>query len=111
MERHLSTGHLRHRVLDQLFRRAKPTRPVAVAIAAAGRPTVWVDGVGTDEIQRRLGVSKPTIRRWRTRYVEAGMDGLCSDRTRPPGKPPLGAAVIIRVIEKTLTEAPPDATH
>ena len=31
------------------------------------------DGVGTDEIQRRLGVSKPTIRRWRTRYVEAGV--------------------------------------
>ncbi len=31
------------------------------------------DGIGTNEIQRRLGVSKPTIRRWRTRYVEAGV--------------------------------------
>ena len=69
------------------------------------------DGVGTDEIQRRLGVSRPTIRRWRTRYVEAGVDGLCRDKTRPPGKPPLGAAVIMRVIEKTKTETPPDATH
>ena len=69
------------------------------------------DGVGTDEIQRRLGVSKPTIRRWRTRYVEAGVDGLCRDKTRPPGKPPLGAAVILRVIAKTKTETPPDATH
>jgi hypothetical protein len=27
------------------------------------------DGVGTDEIKRRLDVSKPTIRRWRTRYA------------------------------------------
>jgi hypothetical protein len=37
------------------------------------------DGVGTDEIKRRLDVSKPTIRRWRTRYVEAGVDGLCRE--------------------------------
>jgi len=69
------------------------------------------DGVGTDEIQRRLGVSKPTIRRWRTRYVEAGVDGLCRDKTRPPGKAPLGAAIVSRVLEKTVTEVPPDATH
>ena len=69
------------------------------------------DGIGTNEIQRRLRVSKPTIRRWRTRYVEAGLDGLCRDKTRPPGKPPLGAAVVSRVIAKTKTETPPDATH
>ena len=39
------------------------------------------------------------------------MDGLCRDKTRPPGKPPLGAAVVSRVIAKTKTETPPDATH
>ena len=77
---------------------------------------VWIvllagDGVGTDEIQRRLSVSKPTIRRWRTRYVEAGVDGLCRDKTRPPGKAPLGAAVVNGVLEKTMTKTPPDATH
>ena len=69
------------------------------------------DGIGTTEIQRRLGVSKPTVRRWRTRYVEAGVDGLCRDKTRPPGKPPLGAAVVSLVIAKTKTETPPNATH
>jgi transposase len=69
------------------------------------------DGVGTDEIQRRLRASKPTIRRWRTRYVEAGVDGLCRDKTRPPGKAPLGAALVNRLLEKTVTETPPDATH
>jgi transposase len=69
------------------------------------------DGVGTDEIQRRLGASKPTIRRWRTRYMEAGVDGLCRDKTRPPGKAPLGVAVVNRVLEKTVTETPPAATH
>ena len=69
------------------------------------------DGIGTNEIQRRLRVSKPTIRRWRTRYVEAGVDGLCRDKTRPSGKAPLGAALVNRVLEKTVTETPPDATH
>ena len=68
-------------------------------------------GVGTDEIQRRLGVSKPTIRRWRSRYVEAGVDGLCRDKTRPPGKAPLAVEVVNRVLEKTMTQTPPDATH
>ncbi len=61
--------------------------------AAEACPARWDrglagDGIGTDEIQRRLQVSKPTIRRWRTRYVEAGVDGLCRDKTRPPGKAP-----------------------
>jgi hypothetical protein len=41
-----------------------------------------------------LDVSKPTIRRWRTRYVEAGVDGLCREKTRPPGKAPLGASPV-----------------
>ena len=58
------------------------------------------DGIGTDEIQRRLGVSKPTIRRWRTRYVEAGVDGLCRDKTRPPGKAPLGVAMVNRCLRR-----------
>jgi transposase len=69
------------------------------------------DGVGTDEIQRRLGVSKPTIRRWRSRYVEAGVDGLCRDKTRPPGKAPLALEVVNEVLEKTMTQTPPDATQ
>jgi transposase len=82
----------------------KHTRRAGIVLLAG-------DGVGTDEIQRRLDVSKPTIRRWRTRYVEAGVDGLCRDKTRPPGKAPLGAAVVNRVLAKTKTETPPDATH
>jgi len=69
------------------------------------------NGVGTDEIQRRLVVSKPTIRRWRSRYVEAGVDGLCRDKTRPPGKAPLSVAVVNRVLEKTMRQTPPDATQ
>ena len=69
------------------------------------------EGIGTNDIHRRLQVSRPTIRRWRTRYVEAGVEGLCRDKTRPPGKAPLGAAIVNRVLEMTATQTPPDATH
>jgi transposase len=44
------------------------------------------DGIGTDEIHRRLRVRKPTIRRWRTRYIEAGVDGLCATRRGRPAR-------------------------
>src|SRR3712207_9386113 len=47
------------------------------------------DGVGTMEIQRRTGKAKPTIWRWQRRFVEASVDGLLRDATRPGRKPPL----------------------
>ena len=65
-----------------------------------------VDGVGTMEIMRRTGQSKPTVWRWQARFAEAGVDGLLRDKTRPPGKKPLPAAVVLQVVTKTTTEHP-----
>ena len=64
---------------------------------------------GTVEIMRRTGQSKPTVWRWQQRFMDEGVTGLLRDQTRPPGKPPLAAAVINQVL--TTTESPPDATH
>lgn len=69
------------------------------------------DGVGTMEIVKRTGQSKPTVWRWQARFAEAGVDGLLRDKTRPPGKKPLSAAVVQQVVTKTTTERPADATH
>lgn len=69
------------------------------------------DGVGTMEIMQRTGQSKPTVWRWQARFAEAGVDGLLRDKTRPPGKKPLSAAVVQQVVVKTTTERPADATH
>src|SRR4051794_41865373 len=52
------------------------------------------DGVGTVEIQRRTGKAKPTIWRWQQRFMEAGVDGLLRDATRPGRKPPLAPATV-----------------
>ncbi len=43
------------------------------------------DGVGTSEIVRRVGVSKPTVIGWKKRYAAEGLVGL-EDRPKP-GRP------------------------
>ena len=70
------------------------------------------DRVGTAEIMRRTGLSKPSVWRWQERYIEAGVDGLLRDRTRPSRVPPLAEAKVAEVIRRTLEEPPPgEATH
>ena len=70
------------------------------------------DRLGTAEIMRQTGLSKPTVWRWQQRYLEAGVDGLLHDRTRPPGIPRTSAGKVAQVLEWTLNEPPPaGATH
>ena len=69
------------------------------------------DGVGTMEIMRCTGQSKPTVWRWQARFATEGVAGLLHDKTRPPGRKPLATSVIQQVVTKTTTETPPDATH
>jgi transposase len=68
-------------------------------------------GLGTNAIMQRTGKSKPCVWRWQERFVEEGVDGLLRDKTRPPGKKPLSAALKRKVLTKTASETPPDATH
>ena len=69
------------------------------------------DGVGVMEIVRTVGKSKVTVGRWQERYMAKGIAGLPRDATRPGRKPPLSAATIERVVQKTLHEKPAGATH
>ena len=52
------------------------------------------EGLGTMAIMRHVGKSKPTVWRWRDRFLEEGVDGLLRDRDRGSGKAPLSAEVI-----------------
>ena len=56
------------------------------------------NGIGAVAVARRVGKSVPTVRRWRRRYVAAGVDGLLKDATRPPGRKPLPVETIKRVV-------------
>ena len=69
------------------------------------------DGLGTGEIVRRTGKSKPCVWRWQARFAAEGVAGLLRDKTRPPRIPPLAQAMIDRVVELTATEPPREATH
>jgi transposase len=65
------------------------------------------DRFGTAEIMRQTGLSKPSVWRWQERYIEAGVDGLLRDKTRPARVPALTEAKVGEVIRRTLEEPPP----
>src|SRR3954453_14970679 len=69
------------------------------------------DGVGTGEIVRRSGKSKPCVWRWQERFMRESVPGLLRDKTRPPRIPPLAQATIDRVIELPPTEPRTRAPH
>ena len=69
------------------------------------------EGCGTTEIMRRSGLSKPAVWRWQERFMHEGVDGLLRDKTRKPGKPPLPAETVRRVLDLTLADPPGEATH
>jgi transposase len=62
-------------------------------------------------VARCAGVSRPAVWRWQRRYAEQGVDGLLCDKTRPPGKPPVPAATVAKVLALTCAEPPGEATH
>jgi transposase len=82
----------------------KHVRRARIVLAAA-------ESCGTVEITRRVGVSKPCVRRWRARFVAEGVAGLLRDKTRPPGTSPLPKATVERVVELTRQGPPGEAAH
>ncbi len=69
------------------------------------------DHTGTNEIMRRSGKSKTCVWRWQERFMQEGVAGLTRDKTRPPGRKPLTPEIKAKVLAKTTTETPPNATH
>jgi len=63
------------------------------------------------EVARRTGVGRPTVWRWQQRFAEEGVEGLLRDKTRKPGKPPLSAETIAKVVALPCSEPPGEATH
>ena len=60
---------------------------------------------------RRSGKSLPAVWRWQERFMQEGVDGLLRDKTRAPGKAPLPAATVRRVIDLALGPPPGETTH
>jgi transposase len=69
------------------------------------------DGIGTNGIMVATGKSKTCVWRWQQRFMEAGVDGLLKDRTRPPGNAPIAEDRVAEVVRLTLAPPPDEATH
>jgi hypothetical protein len=78
---------------------------MAVADRAVGRRGDWRGRGGNASGQKRSHRASLAALRGQ------GVDGLLKDATRPPGRKPLTARRIKQVVNLTLNEKPPDATH
>jgi transposase len=77
---------------------------VASGLASRARVVLLAaDGVANYEIAERVGMSRPTVNLWRSRYVDAGIAGLV-DAPRPGRPKTVDQAMII-----TATLTPPPA--
>jgi hypothetical protein len=76
-----------------------PTLEVIISDRNAAQKHVWRAGIillpsvrlGLLAIMASAGKSKTTVWRWQERFAEAGVDGLLSDKTRPPAKARISA--------------------
>jgi transposase len=80
-------------------------------IARARIALLSADRLDVAAIAREAGISRPAVWRWQGRYAEAGVEGLLRDKTRKPGKLPLGDALTSKVVALTCAEPPGERTH
>lgn len=73
------------------------TRASRVSAEVARRARIVLlaaDGVPNTEIADRMGMSRPTVLKWRDRYAEAGVDGLV-DLPRPGRRPVIDEVAVL----------------
>jgi transposase len=68
-------------------------------------------GAGTMTIQSVTGKGKPRIWRWQEHYMSDGTDGLFRDAPRGRAFAAASPEQVATVVERTLHETPPAATH
>jgi transposase len=68
-------------------------------------------GLENQEIAEELGITRETVGRWRSRFVEQHVEGILKDRPRGGRKPTNRSKVEGRIIQMTTQELPANATH
>ena len=67
-------------------------------------------GANNSQVAAALGVSCPTVRRWRDRFAAERLDGLL-DEPRPGPPRTITDEQVFKVMTRTLETTPADATH
>src|SRR5215203_14766 len=68
------------------------------------------EGASNAEVVKRLGVSRPTVTKWRSRFVARRLEGL-ADEPRPGPPRTITDEQVEQVLVTTLESTPTDATH
>ena len=68
-------------------------------------------GASNSEIARTLGVSRPTVILWRTRFSDGGPQALTETKPGRGRKPSISAAKIKQIVQATTQTRPPGQTH
>lgn len=93
--------------LEQWARRPKTSQRLAlrsrIVLACA-------EGADNCDVAEELGVSRPTVGKWRRRFLEKRLDGLV-DEPRPGVPRTITDDDVHRVVTKTLESKPKNATH
>lgn len=75
------------------------------------RIVLWsAEGLTNKQIASRLGLSQPTVGKWRKRYLEGGLQGL-HDELRPGRPRSIEDERIATLLTTTLTRKPEGETH
>jgi transposase len=95
-----------------LMRMSRSTSlPHRVVVQAKGL-LLAADGVANQEIARRCEVDSDTVRRWRTRFADQGVDGVGVIAKGRGRKPSIAAGTVEEVVRLTHKELPADgSTH
>jgi transposase len=68
-------------------------------------------GTENRTIAEEFHTDADTVARWRRRFLVHRLNGIQKDAPRPGRKPRLPSALVDRIVERTLREKPPGATH
>jgi transposase len=86
-------------------------RTSAQALAERSRIVLAAaEGLKNTEIAQRLGIGREMVTKWRNRFAQDRLDGLC-DEPRPGQPRKITDAKVDEVITRTLESAPKNATH
>ena len=97
------------RALLERWARAQKT-PQSVALRA--RIVLAAEaGESNSQIARTLGVSRPTVILWRSRFVEGGAQALTETKPGRGRKPSISTAKVKEIVQATTQTTPPGATH
>ncbi len=103
----LSLTYDERETLKQWARRPKTVQSLAqrarIILACA-------EGKSNTDIAERLRVTKQTVGKWRSRFLNKRVDGLL-DEPRPGTPRRLSDVAVERVLTMTLESAPKNATH